>query len=492
MVTRSEAEKEAAEIAGINPKEIVLMTKFSPVPFAERIISENSFVYDRHKTLWRYEESEGLWIKDAEQFIRTELRKNLMGEEQQKKQYVDEIIHYIKDFTYDKTFEMNVSKYLIAFKNKVYDIQEGEFYPHNKDFYLSNKLDLEIDENITECPIIDKFFADCVGEEHKQMLYDLVAYTLFRDMPYQKLFFIYGPASTGKSKFMEFIERFLGERNCCSVEPRKIQEDKHSTARMQYKLANIVSDINYDDLDNINQVKKLSGGDTITIRPMYKDPYEDRIYAKQIYSTNKLPIVKEKTKAWYRRIYLIEFSNIITAAIRDPFLLDKLTSPQEMKGLAFKCLQVLKELYENNFMFTFTPDEDAIGELYESLSSPLLMFIKENCIEGQGEYVYKYDFFERANVWMKSHHFPPLSKSELNQYMLEKYYESNRKSFNGEKTYRVWAGLRWKTLSEPENLNAFNHFNGVLKRVYIHREKFVKRRQPLKALQGDSQLEKKD
>jgi len=37
MVTRVEAEKEALELAGFNKKEIVLMTKFSPVPFSYKI-----------------------------------------------------------------------------------------------------------------------------------------------------------------------------------------------------------------------------------------------------------------------------------------------------------------------------------------------------------------------------------------------------------------------------------------------------------------------
>lgn len=466
MTTRSDAEKIAVNLAGINPKEIVLMTRFTPVPFGEKLMNDTNFILDKNKTLWRYDSEEGLWIPYAEQFIRTELRKNLMGDEQQKKQYIDEIVSYIKDKNYDETFEMDKNIYLIAFKNKVYNLKTGEFMNHNPEFYLSNKLDLEIDESITECPLIDKFFGECVGEEYKKMLYDLIAYTLFKDMPYQKIFFIYGPAGTGKSKFLNLMEHFLGTKNYCSVEPKQIQQDKHSTARMLYKFANIVSDINYDDLENITQVKKLSGGDSITIRNMYQNPFDTKLYTKQIYSTNKLPVVREKTKAWYRRVYLLEFSNIVDADKRDPFILEKLCSPQEMMGLTYKCLETLKELYQRNFVFTFNPDEDKMAEIYEELSNPLLLFIKDNCVEGQGEYVFKWEFTDRVNNWMRINHFPPISKVQVNQYMLERYAESNRKSFNGDKNYRVWVGLRWKNLSEPTILNRFNGFNGVIKKAY--------------------------
>ena len=145
MTTRKEAETIAAEMAGIK-KEYVILSKFSPVPFAEEIMKDNSFVYDKHKILWRYNKKEGLWIEDAEQFIRTELRKNLMGDEQQKKNYLEEIISYIKDMVYNEEFEMDNSPYLIPFKNKIYNLKSGQFTDFKPEHYLSNKLDIEINE----------------------------------------------------------------------------------------------------------------------------------------------------------------------------------------------------------------------------------------------------------------------------------------------------------------------------------------------------------
>lgn len=464
-------------------QDVVIMSKFSPVPYADELMKYYKFVLDKNKVFWRYDSDDGLWKQGAEQFVRTILRKKLMGDEQQKKNYIDEVLSHLKDINYDDEFEMDNNPYLIAFKNKVFDIKVGDCINFSPELYLTNKLNIDIDDDITDCDLIDAFFEDCVGEEHKDILYDLVAYTLFKRLPYQKLFFIYGPAGTGKSIFLSFLEKFLGESNICSVEPKNIQKDKHSTFQMLYKFANIVSDINYDEFDNINQIKKLSGEDSVNVRQMYKEGYNARLFVKQIYSTNKMPVIKEKTKAWYRRVYPIEFSNIIKPENRDPYLLEKLTSEKQLKGLAFKCLRRLEELYKRNFVFTYDINEDLMCELYEELSNPILMFINETCNLGKDQWVYKFEFEERLNNWLKNNHFPKHTNTQINQYMREYYSESNRPSQSDiSKIYRVWTGLGWKTLRNTSQFNQFNHFNSKIKKVYIYRGTFTDPHFPLNRL----------
>lgn len=464
MVTRKEAEKEALELAGFKKSEIVILSKFSPVPFADEVLKHVKIVYDKNKTLWRYDKKEGIWKNNASQYLRTLIRLNLLGDEQQKKNYVEEVISYLKDICYDESFEINNNPFLLGFRNGVFDLNSGDFMKFNPSHSLTNKIDIEIDEEINSCPNIDRFFGECVGEEYKDILYELCAYCLFKRYPYPKVFFIYGPANTGKSKFIQLLETFLGSENCCSIEPQDIQKDPYATAQMLFKMANIASDINYDALDNINQVKKITGEDSIKIRNMYREPYNSRITAKQIFSTNKLPIVKEKTRAWYKRVYIIEFSNVVSKEKEDPFLIKKLTSPEEMKGLAYRCLQHLIALNENNFVFNHDIDIPEIEKIYEQLSNPIMLFADQTCVKESGEFVYQWEFKERLKTWLQGNHFPPISRTEVNNYMKEHYTESNRPSFNGEKVYRVWSGLRWK--HQNEAFNRFNHFNQVMKKAY--------------------------
>jgi len=457
-------------------EKIVVMSKFNPVPFGEEILKNNHIIYDRNKILWRYDSNEGIWKAGAEQFIKTELRVNLFGDEQQKKNYVDEIVHHLRDITYDENFEMDKNPYLIAFRNKVFNLKLNEFVDFDYRHYITNKIDIKINKDIKKCPNIDKFFSESVNKKYKDILYDLAAYCLFRDMPYQKLFFIYGQACTGKSQYLDLLEKFLGTNNYCSVEPQAIQKDIHAGAQMWLKSANIVSDIDYNALDNINQVKKITGGDTMKIRQMYKDPFNDKLFAKQIYSTNKLPVVKEKTRAWYRRVYPIEFSNIVSKEKMDPFLLNKMSTEEELSGFAWKCIEKLKELHNNKFIFTWDIDEVEVAKMYEELSNPILMFINENCSQKRGDssyWVYQYEFKERLNNWLHTNQFPNMTKSQINEYMIENYSASNRPSADGLKTYRVFVGVNWdKTQQNEDNLNRFNHFNHSQKKEYIYRRSF--------------------
>lgn len=470
MVKRSEAEKEAAQLFGMDKREYILMTKFTPVPFAEEILKQHKIIYDADKNLWRYDSEQGIWTPNAEQFLRSYIRKDLLGDEQQKKNYVEEIIAHLKDTTYNEHFKPNQNPNLIAFENKVFDLEKETYVDFSPDYFITNKINIKINGN-SECPTIDKFFADCVGDEYKDILYDLFAYCLYREQPYQKLFFIYGPAKTGKSIYLNLLERFLGVQNYCSIEPQKIQTDPYSGAQMWLKSANIVSDINYDALENTNQVKKMTGGDTLTVRDIYKSPFKAKLYAKQIFSTNKLPVVREKTRAWYRRVYLIEFSNIISNEKEDIDLLDKMV--HELPGLVQRVIKHLIAMKKDKFRFSYDIDVDSMSTIYEELSNPILLFIRENCTEslGNAEYwVYDYEFKERLNNWLRTQHFPKMTKSQINEYMKEYYSDSNRPAPLGGKTYRVWVGLKWGN-TDP-SLNHFNHFNQVQKKVYVYRRCF--------------------
>ena len=469
MVTRNEAEKEAGKLFNIEEK-IVVMSKFSPVPFAKKMLERETFIYDKNHTLWRYDKEEGIWGTGAEQFIRTNLRKELFGDEQQKKNYVEEIVSYLKDSTYDDKFEPDSNPFLIALKNRVYDIKNDIFLDYKPEFYITSKIPHDIKEDVKECKIIDKFFEDSVGEKHKAILYDLASYMMFRGYPYQKIFFVVGQGKTGKSQYLKLLEKLIGINNFCSVEPKNIQKDKHSMAQMWLKLANIVSDIDYNALENINLIKKLTGGDTVEIRKMYKDPFSATLYAKQIFSTNKLPVVNEKTSAWYRRVYLVEFSNVVSNEKEDKFILQKMTQEKEMQGFVFQCLKKLRQMYLDNFNFTYDIDVNKMAKMYEELSNPILSFMNQSCSFNPKDYCVRWEFIDRFNVWLKNNNLPPESKSEVECFLKERYNEIRRMNDGTEQYNRCWGGFSWlKTGDKTQQYTNSTTYTNKIKEVYIYR-----------------------
>ena len=68
-------ETEAEEIVKREQDVIVLMSKFSPVPYGKKLLKTNFFLYDDFKRFWRYNKAEGIWKEDGDIFIRNMLRK---------------------------------------------------------------------------------------------------------------------------------------------------------------------------------------------------------------------------------------------------------------------------------------------------------------------------------------------------------------------------------------------------------------------------------
>ena len=442
---RKQATKELIEMGGGDPK-IVLMSKFSPVPYAESLLTKHKFIVDKYKRFWKYDSEDGMWKENAEDEIKHILRNELLGEELQKKNYVDEVVSYIKDISYKKNFLGVLPENVIPFKNVLYDIEKETFIDFSPEYFVTNKIPIEIDNKYTECDIIDSFFEDIVGKEQKKILYDLIAYCLYRSYPYQKLFFLFGAGKNGKSTFLELLREFLGNDNVSSVSPHEIcNGDKFALTPMWNKLANISSDISYDVLKNVNKIKEITGGDTVSIRRLYKEAFPARLYAKQIYSTNQIPLVEDKTNAWYRRVYLIEFPNQFDKPDRTIF--KKITTNEQLSGLAWKCIKYLSDMKNKNFVFSLDIDEEKLQKLYEELSDPLTAFLLEQTEQGHDEdYIWRYEFKDRFQEWLKNNKKRIWSESEINSEMRKRFSESKKNySRFGEpdKRYWAWSGVKW-------------------------------------------------
>lgn len=430
-------------------QQITLLSKFSPVPFAEKLMENNRFVYDKFKRFWRYDEKAGVWKEDAGEYIRNQLRVTLVGDEQQRRQYIDEIVNYIRDLHYNSDYDPELEINIIPFENCLFDLETGELIDFSPEHFVTNKIPIKLDSSCTECDAIDQFFADVVGEEYKEILYELVAYCLYRGYPYQKLFFLVGSGANGKSTFLELLRNFVGQENVSSVSPHSLVGQRFVLGSMWNKLVNISSDLSYEVLRNVNRLKEITGGDTVSVERKFKEQFPARLFAKQIFSTNQLPIVNDKTQAWYRRVYLIEFPNRFDDP--DPFILNKLVSPKQLSGLAWKCIKYLKALQKDNFRFKFDVDWEKLADMYEQLSNPLIKFLTEETQEDPEGYIFKFEFNKALLEWLKSRKFRVWTEREIGLQMRQRFEEGRRskevwdKSTNQfvTKQYRAWLGVNW-------------------------------------------------
>lgn len=76
----------------------------------------------------------------------------------------------------------------------------------------------------------------------------------------------------------------------------------------------------------------------------FKDAFGFGNYAKLIFLSNEIPWSQDKSFAFYRRMFLLEFPRRFEIAKKaHPFMIERIPA-KEFEGLGYRCLETLKDL----------------------------------------------------------------------------------------------------------------------------------------------------
>lgn len=429
----------------------VVLTKFFPRPFTERLLAIRDFLYEGERgVLYHCNPDIPLWRTDGEDFIRHHLRTttDCIEDALKKTHFIEEIIADVQGVTYRPGGLPEPDVNLIPFKNGVYDISTDEFRPFRKDDYFTWTLPWNYNRTAS-CMYLKNLINNTLPDPG--FLWDLMAYCLYRGYPLQKFFILIGRGRNGKGLFLTILVRLLGSTLVSNISISELESNRFAASALYRCLANISSEENYGDLENTRILKMLTGGDQVQADVKYKRPVRFINYAKIIFAANQLPQTRDTTDAFFRRIALQEFPyqfNIdpsIDIKIRENS--DEMT--REFEGLLFLVIQRLKELKFRNFIFAGAHDFESTRAKYLMLSNPLIQFLDET-VERTHElcdYIFKFEFRDTLNVWLREHGFNSYPDNRLGRELKELGFEDGRKDFDGQKRYFAWVGVRWKDSS---------------------------------------------
>lgn len=164
------------------------------------------------------------------------------------------------------------------------------------------------------------------------------------------LLFVYGPAGTGKSKFIEAFMHALGEYAC--VLPADVLMGKQSSdaaywkASLQGKRLAVINETDDGDYWNSAAAKSLSGGDTIHARNPYGRPFQFAPQFKIAVVSNHPPNLGRVDTAMRDRLVVIPFTRRPT--MPDTALDEKLRSEADLiLGWALEGFYALTEQYND-------------------------------------------------------------------------------------------------------------------------------------------------
>jgi len=435
----------------------IVLTKFYPRPFTERIMESHRFVCEGTRGyLWVYDPNEGIWKSNGEDYIKHYFRRTIdaIDVTLMKRNVIEEIIEDIRGYCYESKGLTESDVNLIPCNNGVYNIVTGDFRGYKPDDYFTSKLPHNYNPK-ARCDYLKKLIDTMLPEGEIITLWELLGYLLYRGYPMQKLFILLGGGRNGKSTYTTIIHRLLGQENISGVSLADIQGNNFASASLHRKLTNISGEIDYVDIEKTNQLKQLTGGDLIQADRKYKSHIKFTNYAKLLFLTNQLPKTTDTTDAFYRRVFLITFpfqfkaDSTIDMKIRS----ESPEMKREFEGLLYLSIQSLRQLLKQNFNFIKAQGIEEVRQLYNRLSNPVVQFLQECCdtTHDYCDFIYKFEFLNLLNSWCAERGFLTYSDVKVGKELKGMGFEDGRKpapDSQEDKKYQSWMGIRWKNVQD--------------------------------------------
>lgn len=228
----------------------------------------------------------------------------------------------------------------INFRNGLLDWTTGELHPHDPEVRSTIQFPVDWDPDAT-CPRFEKFLDESMSQDYVDLAWEVVGYAMYSGNPLQVAFMFVGNGQNGKSTLIHAIEDMLGgRRNVSSETLSRLSSNTFSAAGLFGKIANIAGDIDATYQESTALFKSISASDTIAAEHKYRDAFEFKPWAVNIFSANKIPGSADVSEGYLRRWVVLQFPN--KPEHPDPDLRQKLAA--ELPGIAAKAIPALQRL----------------------------------------------------------------------------------------------------------------------------------------------------
>ena len=382
---------------------------------ADDILSHHHFLtFTDTEEIYAYDVAEDIYRPGGEQIIRDETQR-LLGE-RTTNHFVNEVEGYIRRYRYFRRDELVVSPDLIPVSNGVLDRRTCTLTPYTPEKPFISKLAVRFDPD-ADCPAFEQYLQETFHKDDIPVVEEVLGDTLYRSYWHKKGVMLLGPGDNGKSVFLAVEGSLLGKENISARGLQDLERDKFAKADLFGKFANIHADLSSTGLVKTGTFKLLTGGDRVTAERKYKDPFTYVNYAKLHFSANELPATKDQTPAFFNRWILLEPASCFVdkprensnEKVKDPHLLEKLTTEEELSGILNLALDGLNRLLANG-QFTQSNASEAVKERWIARTDSLQAFVK-NCVQPKKDcFVSKDDFFVAYQDYCDEHALAAVEK----------------------------------------------------------------------------------
>lgn len=313
----------------------------------------------------------------------------------------------------------DIPDYYVNLRNGIYSLKHEKLLDHHPEIAGRVRVNFDYVEG-KRVLAVDKFLLDIANgvPERKQLILQMIGYSLTRTIREQKLFFLYGEsASNGKSTLLNVIRQLIGKENISSVSLEDLTSNGFMQAELDGKLVNIFADLSSKFLKDVSSVKNLVTGDTQSVSRKFGQPFELTPHCKLLFSTNEMP-KSQKDKGWYRRMLIIPFEMQFKGT---DFDIGTVTNPDALNYLGTMALKEYQKLYNKpsnddtkwadwessmKYLKQYKEDTDSAYAFFNSLDLSAL-----NCtVVGNQRLYLKSDLFNRYKEFVEENGLKEKSK----------------------------------------------------------------------------------
>jgi P4 family phage/plasmid primase-like protien len=327
-----------------------------------------------------------------------------------------EILGRLKEVTVERD-ELEAARMdgtYVCCANGVLEIESRDLHDHDPKWLFTRRLPVAYDPD-AEADEIRDFLEDITRRESDwQTMVEMVGNALLPHYDYESFMVLFGRGSNGKSTWFNVVRTFLGQDNVENIPLQDLSDNRFAPAQLLGQWANIGGDLPSQKIDDLGQLKDLTGGGEVWAEKKGQDGFNFRNRAKMMFAANEPPVLGERSYAVARRILPIRLPYRFTPEDdehkdRDSGIEDRMKTDEELSGLLNLALDGIDRLRETDD-FSLPESKQERLEYYEQFSDHIKMFAV-NCLTNQsGSRERKSDLYNAYTAFCEEKGREPVSK----------------------------------------------------------------------------------
>lgn len=274
--------------------------------------------------------------------------------------------------------------WLIPFKNGTYNLRTDKLQSANKKDYILGGFDYELDTSGKDPKTIKSLINYMVGDG-AQFLTEYIGYMFYRSYePFNKFVILQGEPGNGKSTLNNrIIKPLISEKNISHLSIEQLTStdgtNLFNIADLLGRYANIFMDLKKIYIGSPDQLKNLTGGDSINARFKGGSEFTLENYATLLFAANDLPTLRDDKGIFSRALVLPTIAPVVRdepdeQEKRAKLFPDNLIK-DELPAFAYYALREFKKALDRGKLSVTKSMAEATKEW--RYSDPLSMFLQE-------------------------------------------------------------------------------------------------------------------